>query len=747
VAATWAVVLLAGASALAYDNPQEYLEIPFIDVEPRLDDFADMQPADHLRGKLAKVTGFVQREPDNGTRPSFPTEVYVAYDSDRLYAVFVAFDDEPDRIRANMSPRENVFDDDSVNIMIDTFNDQRTAYFFLSTPLGIQADGRFIEGRGFDTSFQAVWDSEGRLTDRGFLVRIAVPFASIRFPRTEEQTWRVIFNRMIPRLSEDNFWPQYSREIEGRLNQTAILTGIRDISPGRNIQLVPFGFYRDLRLETEGEDAGESEEDREETVGLDAKMVLGDAMVLDVTANPDFSQVESDEPQVTVNRRFEVFFPERRPFFLENADLFRTPTNLFFSRRIVDPGAGVRLTGKQGRYALGVLLANDEAPGKEAPPGDPLEGEDAAVGVVRVTRDVSTQSRIGLLLSDRELGDGHNRVGGLDGRIKLNDNWVGQFQLANAATRTTEGDSLDGVSWNLILDRDGVHLSSHTHYLYTSPGFRTELGFLGGQQRPDSQDLHHQTAYRFRPAASPLVSWGPTVFVQRVLDTGGGDLDSVVEAEMEWNWTGNTGVALGYRCHDETLPADEFDTLSRPTEYAQDQWFAAFGTQRFSTVGFSAVVNWGTRINLVPPEGEPPELADFVESRADLLWRPIPPLRLDLAWLRSELGNRGGAGPIFTNTLGRARLNWQFTRELSLRLIADFEDVDPVPDETSLADDETLRLDALVRYLWNPWWALYIGYTSQNREFQELDEPDGALADLREEGRQFFVKFSYLFQL
>ena len=592
------VLILAGTAAVAYENSQEYLDIPFIDVEPRLEDFADMTVPVHLQGKLAKVSGFIQREPNDGTPSTFPTEVYVAYDKKHLYAIFLAFEDEPDKIRANLAPRDNVFDDDSVNIMIDTFNDQRNAYFFLSTPLGIQSEGRFIEGRGFDGSFDAVWDAEGRLTDRGFIVRIKIPFSSIRFPKTNEQTWRVIFNRMIQRFSEDTFWPHYSRAIEGRLNQTAIMTGIRDISPGRNMQFAPFGFFRDFRIENDSVNGKEIDDDNEESIGLDAKMVLNDALVLDLTANPDFSQVESDEPQVTVNERFEVFFPERRPFFRENADVFETPTNLFFSRRIVDPGAGVKLTGKQGRQTIGLVVADDEAPGKQAAIDDPLHGESAMNGVFRLSRDISDQSKIGILLTDRELDDGYNRVGAVDGRIKLNDNWVAQFQFAAAGTRVLEEDEaggfsyddLDGVSYNAILNRTGTHLEAHSHYLYTSPGFRTQLGYLGRQQRPDSQDFHNSVAYRFRPAESKLTQWGPGLFFQRVLDSSGEGLDWSITPEFDWHWVGGTEIEIGYNHLEEQLRPDEFDGITEPTDYSQNRWKVAFETKRFLKVGFGATL-------------------------------------------------------------------------------------------------------------------------------------------------------------
>jgi hypothetical protein len=402
-----------------------------------------------------------------------------------------------------------------------------------------------------------------------------------------------------------------------------------------------------------------------------------------------------------------------------------------------------------------VVLADDEAPGKEAATGDPLDGKDAAIGVFRLSRDISDQSKIGVLVTDRELDEGHNRVGAVDGRIKHNDNWVTQFQVAAAGTRVLEEDEaggfeyddLDGVSYNVFVDRTGTHLESHSHYLYTSPGFRTQLGFLGRQQRPDSQDFHQRIAYRFRPAESKITEWGPSLFFQRVLDTSGEGLDWSFNPQIEWHWAGGTEVEIGYNHTKEQLRPDEFDSLIEPEDYSQNRWMVEFETERFLKVGFEVRVDWGTRINFVPPDGSEPELADFVATEADLLWRPIAPLRLDFAYLRTELNNRGGSGRIFTNTIGRVRANWQFTKELSLRLITDLEDTDPVPGETSLVDDEWVRVDALVKYLWNPWWALYVGYTSETRDFQEIDPTTDMLEDLRDEGEQFFVKFSYLFQL
>jgi hypothetical protein len=202
-------------------------------------------------------------------------------------------------------------------------------------------------------------------------------------------------------MNEFTTWPHMSSRVEGRLNQAATATGIENISPGRNFQLIPYGAFRSFRA------LDERDEDRPQFVrekgeldgGLDAKFVLKDSLVLDLTVNPDFSQVESDQPQVTVNQRFEVFFPEKRPFFLENANFFETPINLVFTRRIADPQFGARLTGKMGPYTLGAMVIDDQSPGRQVPDDDPLQDKRALFGIFRVSRDIFQQSNLGFIFT------------------------------------------------------------------------------------------------------------------------------------------------------------------------------------------------------------------------------------------------------------------------------------------------------------------------------------------------------------
>ncbi len=209
---------------------------------------------------------------------------------------------------------------------------------FWSNPLGVQAEGIWTEEQGGpDWSFDTIWHTRGQRTKEGYVVWMAIPFKSLRFRVEEQQTWNVTLLRMIPRANEWAYWPRVSARVEGRLSQAGEVTGLNRISPGRSVFLIPYGSFRSFRALDANGAPPQFIRDRQFDGGLDAKIVLKDNFVLDVTANPDFAQVESDQPQVTVNQRLEVFFPERRPFFLENSDFFSTPLDLVFTRRIADP--------------------------------------------------------------------------------------------------------------------------------------------------------------------------------------------------------------------------------------------------------------------------------------------------------------------------------------------------------------------------------------------------------------------------
>ena len=718
-----------------------------------------MRPPADLETQMTHLTGFTQKEPEDGRPASQRTDVYLGYDPRNLYVVFIAHDDEPDKMRARVSRREAVFGDEIVEIQLDTFNDQRRAFSFVSNPHGIQWDALWTEGRGFDDSWDTVWRSRGRPTDRGYVVLMSIPFKSLRFPATGDQTWGFVLVRDIPRNNESSFWPRVSNRIEGRLNQEATLEGLGGISPGRNVQVIPFATSRSFKVLDTGS-ARFEEDDFDADIGVDAKLVLKDSLALDITANPDFSQIESDQPQVTVNQRFEVFFPEKRPFFLENSDFFQSPINMLFTRRIADPRVGARLTGKLGPWSLGLLAIDDEAPAKLLDPADPAADEVARFGVVRLSRDVLEQSKVGAFFTYRDFERDRNWVGGIDGRFKLDEHWDTRFQVVQSDTRLEIDDGKPSTSefsdpaFELMFNRSGRGYGAHFHYRDYGPDFRTDSGFV---PRVDLRDIHTQHSYRFRPEGDKLVSWGPRIFVLRTSDHDDLRLEWRAEGEMSWEFRRQTNFGFELNTGRERLRVSDFPALSGPTDFETGEIQVDFRSRFIQPVTIEVELSVGRGINFVPPDdkplphGQPPSAADLLSGEFQLDLRPLRRFRIDTRYLYTQLDDAAGGQRVFTNQILRSRWSWQFNRRLSLRAILQFERTDAVESLTRLTDRDRFNGDVLVTYLINPWTAIYLGYNSNYRNIDIVGDPDDPQIvptenDLFQDSRQLFVKASYLFR-
>lgn len=745
-------VLTMSIATLNYAAESE-LMIPRIDGEPALSDFEGMQPITPLARSMAKVEDFIQREPYDGEMPTQSTEAYIGYNQENIHVIFLSFDTNPELIRSNLAPRESIFEDDRISVMFDTFNDQRSSFAFASNPNGIQLDARWTEGSGrrsgFDRTFDAVWFSEGTINEQGYIVAITIPLRSLRFDESEEQIWRVQFRRDIPRYGESVYWPEYSINIDGRLNQAATLTGIRDVSPGNNSQIIPFFFARELdSLNRNASGGPKFDTSSEQEIGLDAKFVFNDSWAVDLTLNPDFSQIESDEPQVTVNERFEVQFPERRPFFIENADFFSTDSTLVFTRRIVDPEGGIRLTGRSGEYGFGGILINDAAPGLNRGADDPLRGEKANIAIIRGFRDIGDQDRIGFLATERQLGDGYNRVLSFDSRFLLNENWSTQMQLVGTESEpSTEGSETTGYQRNISLNRQGRTYTNHTHFVETTSDFRTELGFQNRWFKPNTSGAHQRSTINFYPQDSLINRWSVMANGAYLEDIQGAKIYSELEPGLSLRFD-TAGLDLRWTEYAEVIKAGEFPGLNTTRAYDYDSWQIGFDNNTLEKLQFDANYRQGSTLNLVPQIGYLPSVADTTRIDFNVLIRPIEQLSIDNTYFLTELETQGGT-KIFSNEIVRSNWNYQFTKELSLRLIAQYDKTEAGP-ATRLKDDENLNFDVLLRYVINPWSAFYVGYNSNQSNFDIVDmegERELIVAnDLRRDGDQFFVKFSYLFQ-
>ncbi|MBI79013.1 MAG: hypothetical protein CMQ51_01145 [Gammaproteobacteria bacterium] len=728
------------------------IEIPFIDKPPVIEDFLDMSPSQDIKNKMQFVTNFKQRFPNDLQPATEVTEVYFAYDKENLYFIFLCFDNNPELIRANMSPRETIWDDDRIGFDLDTFNSQRSSYVFRSSPLGIQWDGRYNEltkPQGFDSSYQALWFSEGKVTDKGYVVQMTVPLKTLRFPEQSEQLWRIQFFRSIPRKSELAAWPESSRNIKTRISQAALLSGVKDVSPGRNIQLVPFSFSRNYDILDKANDNGPIfVKDNESEVGLDAKFILRDSFVLDATINPDFSQVESDEPQVTVNERFEVRFPERRPFFIENADYFNLEATLLFTRRIKDPDNGLRLTGQENGWGIGAMVVDDEAPGYSVNKNSNLYGKSAEVQVLRIFRDFSEDYRFGFFMSDRSFGKRQNKVFSYDGRINLNDSWSSDIQFVNSNLQN-EDSNKDGAMYNIRLDRQSNRVNVHSHYLNVSEDFVADLSYLARNYQPDTKSWHNRISYSFLPEEGTLNEWGPTIFVNKILDQNSLNLFEQSISSLTWKWDGQTQLKLDYYNTKENLRPEDHDSLSNLRNYKYNKIKASFSAKFISEFFFDINLAIGEAINLLPASGKEPEIGNTNELGLGFTWKPVSQFNIETSLLRSSLKDPISDSRIFKNEILRTKFNYQFTKEWSLRFISQ-KDITLPSNMTSLKKNKGINYDLLVRYVINPWSSFYMGYNHNSSNFQLVDTEDGTelirVSDMNKDGEQFFIKFSYLFQ-
>ncbi|HEY7095523.1 MAG TPA: DUF5916 domain-containing protein [Terriglobales bacterium] len=716
-----------------------------------------MQPQGEAAQQMVRVTGFVQRNPHDGQPASQRTEAYLGYDEKNLFVVFVCFDD-PSKVRARMSRREDIFADDNVEVMLDTFHDKRRAYAFQTNPLGIQWDAIWTEiphedSNGnisnFDSSFDTVWSSRGKVTSQGYVVWMAIPFKSLRFSPEHQQTWGFILYRGILRENEDDFWPEMPRRVEGRLGQAAVGSGLENISPGRNMQFIPYGVMRSFRaLDTRDPSAPVfNSETAEFRGGLDSKFIIHDNLVLDATANPDFSQVESDEPQITVNQRFEVFFPEKRPFFLENSDYFKTPIDLFFTRRIGDPQFGARLTGKVGRYSLGILSSDDRGPGNSVPDNSPYSGDRSTFTIARVNRDLFGQSSIGAIFTDWELPDRNefNRAGGLDSRLKFSPSWTGTFQGVVSSTQNFDGSYQAGPAFKADTTYDSNHLNYEATYNDVSPGFITDAGFVN---RVDIREIRQSLSYRFRPDSGPLLSWGPDIFTDHVWAHDGTRLDTYYDPDIALQLKGKTYINYTpYVEFRERLRPSDFPTLTENQDFHEHSSSISVGTSILPKVNMQGYYSWGDAINFVPPDDQPPSLAKSDLSQVSVSILPITALKIDNTYLFDRLRDRASGAAIFNNHIIRSKWNWQFNRELSVRVILQYTATLANQAFTSLDTTKQFNADFLITYLVHPGTAIYVGYNSDVQNLA-LDQ-NGLHRTTRgymNDSRQFFVKVSYLFR-
>ena len=527
---------------------------------------------------------FYQVQPGDNIAPSKQTEVMLGYDARFIYVAFHCYD-EPDKVRANIPKRDDIFNDDYVGILFDTFNDKRKAYEFDFNPLGVQADGIWTDGQGEDFSLDVVLESKGMVTSDGYTIEVAIPFKSIRYVGGKDTLWGAHFWRRIKRFNNElDMWMPLSRDISSWLAQAGHLTGFEGLSAERTLELIP-----SLTLSETGKrkppitpaqiaQGGRFvNEPIKFDLGLTGKYSLTPRVTLDFAINPDFAQVESDQLVVQANQRFPIFFAEKRPFFLEGIDIFNTQIAAVHTRAIIDPDYAVKLTGKVDRNTFGLLLASDNGPGNfsedERPTANPrLLDKNASVGILRLKRDIGkSDSFIGFLGTYRRFVDVYNELAGFDGRFRIDKQKTFSWQALGTHSRRPfffpeEGKTLDrrenGFIYAIDYNQDGRHFGHEFSMVGRTRYYRADVGF---NRRNNTNNPNWFIRYNSEPKPKArLVSWRVYTDFSANFDWQGRSQNANDEMQIQFRLKRETYFGFGSDKGYERVFESEFGPKRQP---------------------------------------------------------------------------------------------------------------------------------------------------------------------------------------
>jgi hypothetical protein len=744
--------------------------IPRLDATPKLEDFLGTALAGGAK-QMLRINTFVERYPVDGKPANDLTTAFLGYTHEYFFIAFVCNDRQPGLIRAHMLARDSLSDDDNVQVMLDTFHDERRSFVFISNPLGIQVDALYSEQSGYDFSFDTVWDTWGKRTRTGYVVLMRIPFASLYFAKgapEEMRTWGIILVRNVSHTNESDFWPRSNHNIAGLLTQDMEIEGFRDVEREQNIQLEPYAIARSLRQLNSINPIDPYFEDKhlQGYAGLDSKFILHNSLVLDTTVNPDFSQVGIDNPAVP-NQRYPPYFPEVRPFFIENSSYFMTPINLYYTDNIVKPQYGARLTGKLGRWAMGLLGVDDRSPGESVVSSDPEFGTRAQFWVGRLNRDLGSLSNVGLIYADREYQDSSNRAGGIDYRLRLRNRWTVTGQgitsetrnIGNATTgeQACENDALScsGQVWTQDVSYSDLHWNWWVAYGDTAAGFVTDTGYF---QRPDVREPNGHLGYTFRPGSGPILSHGPNVYTERIWDHTGLPLDYYLDPSYYVTFRHSTSVSAYVSLGQDRLRPIDYSTLPGNVEWHSNAAGVSFSSAPTPYLAMSGGYDQGTVVNYSPPANQGPAPVNLSSPSMSVELKPITGLDLQNTYVYSHFTQLTTGEDVYDNHELISRWNYQLTKAASFSLIGQYISTLPHENLTDLANSKTLFGDALFTYMPHPGTALYVGYIGNfanidralcmreiNGECNPLDPIlPPTYSSLMNDGKTIYVKISYL---
>jgi hypothetical protein len=733
----------------------------------------------------ALLTGFSQFTPVDGVAAADSTEVLVWYSATAIHFGIRAFEAHG-AVHATLADRDKITADDFIQILLGTFDDGRQASVFAVNPLGVQSDGALVEtgstsGNGFNNAVvkretadlrpDFVFESKGRLTDYGYEVEVRIPFKSLRFQPAKEQRWGINITRQVQHSGAEDSWAPAKRASASFLAQSGHLVGLTELRRGLVLEFNPSLTSRTTG--SPGSDGWEYSGGGPE-LGGSVRWGVTNNLNLNATANPDFSQVESDEGQFQFDPRNEIFFTEKRPFFLDGIEQFTTPNSLIYTRRIVQPVAAAKLTGKGFGTEIALLSAVDDA-------AVSATGDDHPVyNLLRLQRDLGAQSRVGVVYTDRIVGGNYNRVGGMDGRILFGGINTLQLQLAGSRTRTA-GFTTTAPLWYARYVRNGRTFGFRAQLNASDPDFRAQSGFFSRPGLSHANLDPRVTVYgesgRLVESFTADVNLDGLYRYQQYFTTDGMQEEKIhvnTNVRLRGGWTAGASVLIeqfgypaevyeGYRIELPRAAGPGVDTVAfvgRPAIPNRD-YVLQVETPEFAQFSGNAFVLWGHDENFYEWAS-----ADLTLFNAGVDWRPSDQLRFNGTYQLQRVGRRNDGSTVNIQHIPRLKIEYQLSRPIFLRLVGEYtsERQDDLRDHTrteapllifdpELGDfvratafsRESFRGDLLFSYQPNPGTVLFAGYGSTLRD--PVDEADPRRTGLRRADDGFFFKMSYLFRM
>jgi hypothetical protein len=676
-------------------------------------------------------------QPGDNTPASQKTVVRVLYDDKNLYFGFQCYDTDPSKIRANISDRDNIFNDDYVVVALDTYGDFQRTYELAVNPYGIKGD-LMRSNDDEDSSFDMIWDAAASRNEKGWTAEISIPFSSINFPSKDEQTWVLEIIRNLPRASKTQIsWVKVDRNLPSLMPQAGLLKGIRNISSGGKIELLPYimgqksGFMRDAY----NPNSGIKYDPIIGRFGGSIKYTPTADITIDAVVNPDFSQIESDAAQISVNTTFALNYDEKRPFFLTGQELL--PNQHYYSRSINDPLYAGRIIGKTGGLTYMYMGAYDRNT-VFVVPGEDMSSTVASdlnsfVNIGRARYDFGNENYIGGIVSARNIDDGHNYLFGIDWRYKFWSNWyfAGGLMLSQTKelndstlfysdrlfgntshTAGFNGEKYSGTGLQASISHSERSFSFSVGYNDFSPTYQTYNGLFTSV---GNRVISHSQGYYFYPQNSFLDKATLNVMSSIRFNYAGHYKERFVMPQLSLALKGQTSLSVSYLLvNDENF----FNTDLTGVHRTQ----MSLSTSPIKEISFSVNGSFGRFIH----RSSTPSVGEGHSISASLKLKPTRQLDISFSYAREALRNRETDALYYDGNIYRLVGIYQFNPEVMFRTILQYNSF-----------SQTLQVYPLFSYKMNAFTTFFIGATSNYLDYR--DEYGFKNTD-----QEYFVKLQYL---